>query len=51
MNSGHRADGSEWFMLVFACQLVNDRLYDEHRLFVTKTIYEAVKVGQELTLA
>jgi hypothetical protein len=51
MNAGHRADGSEWYLLVFACQLIGDTLYDERKQFVTKSIYDACKVGQELKLA
>jgi hypothetical protein len=52
MNRGKRADGSAWFMLVFAPYLdtVKGILHKEQQLFVTEDIYNAVEVGQSLVI-
>jgi hypothetical protein len=48
--AGKKSDGTQWFMLVFGCALVGEKLYNECRQFVTESIYKAVKVGQSLEI-
>lgn len=52
MNSGKRHDGTAWYVLVFACQFdpKTVTLYKEESVFVTGDVYEAVTVGQEITV-
>ena len=52
MNSGNRHDGTTWYVLVFACQFdaKTATLYKEESVFVAKEVYDAVSVGQEITV-
>ena len=48
--SGTSGKGTDWFMLVFATQLVGSTLYTECTHFVTKDVYDAVEEGQEISI-
>ena len=50
LSSGSKSDGSKYYMVVFACELVNDVLYNECRIFVPENIYGALEIGQSLTV-
>lgn len=50
LKSGKKADGSPWYMVVFAPELIEGVLYKEDRMFVPQAIYDVLQVGQSLVV-